>query len=168
MTDTVRVICNRHYGPRGKPRTWTVAQFIHAPDGPVPWVERPATHGQVAGLVRRRAEDGTLPVVRDPAQAEAAAFLANTPPTFAGGSKPTTFVHLLNDRPPEEGEVTADNLAEVDLRHLLDCDRCVNAGKSAPLYVRRERLWELLDTVAATGVGEVPLDLLVKMNGTAG
>lgn len=163
MTSTLRVTCTRHRRP------WIIAEFMRVLGGPIPWHERPATHAQVAGLVRRRAEDGTLPAVTDPAQAEPAAFLANTPPTFGGGSKPTTYVLLLDGKPLEPGaNLTEADTYRVETRHRLECDRCVNAGKSAPLYVRLERLWKLLDTVAATGVGEVPLDLLVKMNGTAG
>ncbi|MBS9536551.1 hypothetical protein J9246_01355 [Micrococcus luteus] len=97
---------------------------------------------------------------------DAAEFLSKVLPNFGQGSKPTTKVLLLDGRPLDPGaHLTEADTHRVEGRHQLECEKCINAGTSAPLYVRPERLWKLLDTVAATGVGEVPLDLLVKMNG---
>lgn len=96
---------------------------------------------------------------------DAAEFLANAPPNLRSGSKPTTFVHLLDGRVPEPGEVTAENLDRVELRHHLVCDRCTRRGQGGGLYLRPERLWRLLDAVTATGEDQVSLSILATING---
>lgn len=101
----------------------------------------------------------------DPAQRAAGEFLSNTPPNFRSGSKPTTFVHLLDGRIPEPGEVTAENLDRVELRHHLVCDRCTRRGQGGGLYLRPERLWRLLDAASLAGKDEVSLSWLESING---
>ena len=166
---TITVTCDQHYKAGGKPAPWTITKFMRAIDQTAPssirWREMPATHRQVASLIRRRREEGSIPGVTEPGQVEAAEWQRQRPSNVAGGSKTPTRVYLLDDRPLEPGQhLTEADTYRIATRYDLRCEKCENAGKSAPdyrpFYRSEERLWLVLDMIAAAGIGHVNLPML--------